>query len=113
MKKPTSKAFEVMANVIKEATPANKPDIANPYQTALPGAKWTPKKNPARKTRAKAKEEAEKAKAEKEKAEKEKQDKAKAKDREVSQQAIIEATVPKVRPHPASNAAILTVCGNF
>ncbi len=69
-----------MTELIKEVTPPKKPDFANPYETANPMIKPAPKKRPVRRTRAAAKTEAETQK----------------KEPELTPQAIIEATVPKV-----------------
>ena len=72
-----------MTELIREATPAKKPDIANPYQTASPvKTVKPPAKKPARNPRAVSKQP---STEEKEK-----------KQPEMSMQAIIEATLPKV-----------------
>ena len=76
--KPT-RAASFMTELIKEVTPPKKPDFVNPYEAANPMIKPAPKKQPVRKTRAAA------AKAEEPK-----------KQPELTPQAIIEATVPKV-----------------
>jgi hypothetical protein len=64
-----------MTGLIKEVTPSKKPDVSNPYQTASP-VKMPTKKPTARRLRAPV----------------EKQQK----EPEMTAQAIIEATVPKV-----------------
>ena len=70
-----------MTELIREATPPKKPDLANPYQTASPvKVVKPPTKKPARKPGAVPKQ----PPAEKEK-----------KLPEMSMQAIIEATLPK------------------
>ena len=77
-----SRAAAFMTELIREATPPKKPDIANPYQTASPvKTVKPPSKKPARKPRAVSKQLSSE--------EKEKQS-------EMSMQAIIEATLPKV-----------------
>jgi hypothetical protein len=67
-----------MTGLIKEVTPTKKPDVSNPYQTANP-VKMPTRKPPTRRLRPGV-----------EKKEKQK------KEPEVTAQAIIEATVPKV-----------------
>ena len=71
-----------MTELIKEVTPPKKPAFANPYEAANPMIRPLPKKQPVRKTRA-----ATKANAKEEQ----------KKEQELTPQAIIEATVPKVR----------------
>ena len=80
--KPT-RAASFMTELIKEVTPPKKPAFANPYEAANPMIKPAPKKQPARKTRASTR-----AKA---------QEEVQKKEPELTFQAIIEATVPKVR----------------
>ena len=78
-----SRAAAFMTELIREATPPKKPDIANPYQTASPVKNVKPPaKKPVRKPRAVSKQPSTE--------EKEKQP-------EMSIQSIIEATLPKVR----------------
>jgi hypothetical protein len=78
-----SRAAAFMTELIREATPPKKPDIANPYQTASPvKTVKPPAKKPARKPRA--------VSGQLSTEEKEKQS-------EMSMQTIIEATLPKVR----------------
>ena len=78
-----SRAAAFMTELIREATPPKKPDIANPYQTASPvQAVKPPTKKPVRKPRAVSKQP---SMEEKEK-----------KQPEMTMQAIIEATLPKV-----------------
>jgi hypothetical protein len=67
-----------MTELIKEVTPPKKPDVSNPYQTASPVK--PPVKKPVRRTRATAKPAVPEN----------------PKKPELSPQAIIEATVPKV-----------------
>jgi hypothetical protein len=69
-----------MAELIKEVTPPKKPDLSNPYQTASP-VKPSLQKKPAKKRKA-----AEGRPKEPEK-----------KEDDLSQQTIIEATIPTVR----------------
>ncbi|KAF9648635.1 hypothetical protein BDM02DRAFT_3143902 [Thelephora ganbajun] len=77
-----SRAAVFMTELIREATPAKKPDIANPYQTASPVKTVKPPvKKPIRKSRAASKQP---STEEREK-----------KQPEVSMQAIIEASLPK------------------
>ena len=72
-----------MTELIREATPPKKPDIANPYQTASPvKVVKPPTKRPVRKPKAASKQT---PTQEKEK-----------RQPEMSMQAIIEATLPKV-----------------
>jgi len=78
-----SRAATFMTELIREATPPKKPDIANPYQTASPvKAVKPPAKKPTRKPRAVSKQP---STEEKEK-----------KQADMSMQAIIEATLPRV-----------------
>ena len=70
-----------MTELIKEVTPPKKPDFANPYEAANPMIKPAPKKQPVRRTRTATKA----------------AEQAKNKEPELTPQAIIEATVPKVR----------------
>jgi hypothetical protein len=71
-----------MTELIREATPVKKPDIANPYQTASPVKTVKPlTKKSVRKPRAVSKQPPE---------EREK------KQPEITMRAIIEATLPKV-----------------
>ncbi len=72
-----------MAGLIKDNTPVKKPDISNPYQT--PGS--------ARATRPK------RPRATGKPTNPKKQPVEEKKEKVYSPQAIIEATVPKVRPH--------------
>lgn len=78
--KPT-RAAAFMTELIKEVTPPKKPAFVNPYEAANPMIKPAPKKQPARKTRAAAKLIEQ------------------GKEPELTPQAIIEATVPKVHAH--------------
>jgi hypothetical protein len=72
-----------MTELIREATPIKKPDIANPYQTASPvKTVKPPSKRPAHKPRATSKQPPTEVKEKKEP--------------EMTMQAIIEATLPKV-----------------
>lgn len=72
-----------MTELIREATPPKKPDIANPYQTASPvKTAKLPTKKPVRKPRAVS---MQPSTEEKEK-----------KQPQMSMQEIIEATLPKV-----------------
>ena len=70
-----------MTELIKEVTPPKKPAFVNPYEAANPMIKPAPKKQPIRRTRAMAK------------------IKEHTKEPELTPQAIIEATVPKVHAH--------------
>ena len=79
--RPT-RAAAFMTELIREATPPKKPDVANPYQTASPvKTVKPPAKKPIRKPRAAA----QRPPADEEK-----------KQSEMSMQAVIEATLPKV-----------------
>src|SRR5205085_459214 len=76
------RAATFITELIREATPVKRPDIANPYQTASPVKPANPPtKKPARKPRA---------------AHKQPPPEEKNKQPEMSMQAIIEATLPKV-----------------
>ena len=76
-----SRAAVFITELIREATPVKKPDIANPYQTASPVKTVNPpSKKPVRKPRAVSKQPSTEEK----------------KQPEISMQAIIEATLPKV-----------------
>ena len=76
-----SRAAAFITELIREATPVKKPDIANPYQTASPVKTANPPaKKPVRKPRAVSKQPSTEEK----------------KQPELSMQAIIEATLPKV-----------------
>ena len=75
-----------MTELIKEVTPPKKPAFANPYEAANPMIKPMPKKQPVRRTRTRTKAQEELSK----------------KEPELTPQAIIEATVPKVRLSAAS-----------
>ena len=83
--KPT-RAASFMTELIKEVTPPKKPDFANPYEAANPMIKPAPKKQPVRRTRTATKA----------------AEQAKKKEPELTPQAIIEATVPKVRVSASS-----------
>jgi len=79
--KPT-RAATFITELIREATPPKRPDIANPYQTASPVKTVNPPaKKPARKPRA---------------VPRQPPTEEKKKQPEMSMQAIIEATLPKV-----------------
>lgn len=70
-----------MTELIKEVTPTKKPDVSNPYQTASPVKPPAPVRKPvAKRVRHVAKP----------------AEKPKEQGPEVSAQAVIEATVPKV-----------------
>lgn len=85
-----------MTELIKEATPPKRPDLSNPYQTASPVGKVAlPKARVGKRTRATGKPAAPPATVDQNK---EKQ-KPIEQDKEYSQQAIIEATLPKVCLH--------------
>ena len=78
--RPT-RAAGFMAELIKEVTPTKKPDVSNPYQTASPVKPPAPVRKPVvRRPKATAKP----------------AEKPVAPEPEISAQAIIEATVPKV-----------------
>ena len=77
-----SRAAAFMTELIREATPPKKPDIANPYQTASPVKTVKP---PAKKSVRKPRPVSQPPAEEKEK-----------KQPEMTMQAIIEATLPKV-----------------
>jgi len=86
-----------MAELIKETTPPKKPDLTNPYQVASPVGKVGPPRRSTKRPRATGRPVAPtKAEIEVEKRKKE-ETKEKEKLKEYSPQAIIEATVPKVR----------------
>lgn len=89
-----------MAELIKEVTPPKRPDVSNPYQTASPvGKVGPPKARSVRRPRATGKPLAPGDRDDKEKlAEKKNEKKDEEKELEqYSPQAIIEATVPKVK----------------
>lgn len=78
-----SRAAAFMTELIREVTPVKKPDIANPYQTASPVKNVKPPvKKPVRKLRAVSNQPPAEVKEKKQS--------------EMSMQAIIEATLPKV-----------------
>lgn len=83
-KPATTKAASFMTELIKEVTPPKKPDVSNPYQTASP-VRPTPKKPTPKRPRASAVKAAPPPVPDVPKVV------------EPSPQAIIEATVPKVR----------------
>ncbi|KAH9479513.1 hypothetical protein JR316_0008107 [Psilocybe cubensis] len=88
-----SKTANLMAELIKETTPAKKPDLSNPYQTASPLAKIGPPRRGNKRTRVTGKPT---ASAKDKSGSEQKADTKKEKDlSEYSQQAIIEATLPK------------------
>lgn len=78
-----TRAASFMTELIREATPTKKPDLSNPYQTASPVKMSKPptKKVPPKRTKAEPKPSVEEK-------------------IELSTQAIIEATVPKVSFSP-------------
>ncbi|TFK26241.1 hypothetical protein FA15DRAFT_667738 [Coprinopsis marcescibilis] len=91
--KPT-KAANFMSELIKEATPAKKPDLSNPYQTASPVAKVGPPRRSTRRTRATGRPSAPEGQptdSKDDKKAKELEDKLK----DYPAEAIIEATLPK------------------
>jgi len=90
--KPTN-AANLVAELIKETAPANKPDLSNPYQTASPVGKVGPPRRATKRPRVVGRLPlpTKDQKAEEQKR-KEEEEKLKA----LSAQAIIEATLPKV-----------------
>jgi hypothetical protein len=83
-----------MTELIKEVTPPKRPDLSNPYQTASPVGKVTlPKTRVGKRTRATGKPAVHLATDDKSKD----PQKPTEKEKEYSPQAIIEATLPKVR----------------
>ena len=90
-----TKTANFMAELIKETTPPKKPDLVNPYQVASPVGKVGPPRRSTKRPRATGRPVVP-TKAEMEE-EKRKKEETKEKEKEYSPQAIIEATVPKVR----------------
>jgi hypothetical protein len=86
-----------MAELIKEAIPPKKPDLANPYQLASPVGKVGPPRRSTKRPRATGRPVAPtKTENDEEKGTKE-EAKEKENSKDYSPQTIIEATVPKVR----------------
>lgn len=83
-----------MTELIKEVTPPKRPDLSNPYQTASPVGKVVlPKPRVGKRIRATGKPAVPPATDDKSK----EQSEPTEKEKEYSHQAIIEATLPKVR----------------
>lgn len=82
-----------MADLIKETTPAKKPDLSNPYQTASPVGKVGPPRRGTRRPRPAARPA---VPSKEDQLAEEKKQKEKEKLDSYSPQAIIEATLPKV-----------------
>jgi hypothetical protein len=91
-----------MAELIKEVTPPRRPDLSNPYQAASPVGKVGPSKTRVgRRTRATGRPAPPGASdgktEEKQRAAEKEKEKDTEKEKEYSPQAIIEATLHKVR----------------
>lgn len=86
-----------MAELIKETTPPKKPDLANPYQVASPVGKVGPPRRSTKRPRATGRPVAPPKAGNEEEKRKNEETKKEGKYKEYSPQAIIEATVPKVR----------------
>lgn len=83
-----------MTELIKEVTPPKRPDLSNPYQTASPVGKVAlPKVRAGKRMRATGKPAVPPTTDDKNK----EQQRSAEKEKEYSPQAIIEATLPKVR----------------
>lgn len=94
-----TKAANFMTELIKEVTPPKRPDLSNPYQTANPMGKvgTLPKVRAGKRVRATGKPLAPETKSETPKEQANTATAKKEKEKVYSPQAIIEATLPKVR----------------
>jgi hypothetical protein len=95
-----TKAANLLAELIKQTAPPNKPDLSNPYQTASPVSKVGPPRRATKRPKASGRPplpmKEQKAEEEKNQSEERRKKEGEEKMNALSAQAIIEATLPKV-----------------